>query len=185
MALKQFFNWITGDDSPEPEDREAQVSPAMRAVLERTKGLTPVSADQPSVADQTADAFFSEARGEIDRLQRELGKSGATFGNAMPSTRDILERSLPRLEETSTGFTLTLNVPGFTERDIKIEARDTALLVSAEHRSDRDEGGNAKRFSAHMVNAFRHTIKLDGPVDPASLTTTVANSVLRVTGRKK
>lgn len=188
MALKQLFSWLTGDDSHEPDDSDApeQVSPAMRAMIERTRGLAPVSDDSTNMkSDETSDAFFSEARNEIDRMSREFAKDGATtFGRRMPLPPELLDTAIPQVHETPTEYTVRLRLPGFTEKDIKIEVRDSNLLLTAEHRSGRIEGEWNNRFKSQMINSFRHTIKLGGNINPDNVTSSLEDGVLLITVRK-
>lgn len=187
MALKQLFSWLTGDDSQEPDDSDApeQESPAMRAMIERTRGLAPVSDDSANLkSDESSEAFFSEARSEIDRMRNEFTKEGVTFGRRMPLPPELLDTAIPQVHETPTEYTVRLRLPGFTQKDVKVEVHDSDLLLSAEHRTGRIEGEWNNRFKSQMINSFRHKIKLAGNINPDNVTSSLEDGVLLVTVRK-
>jgi HSP20 family protein len=190
MALKDLINWFTGDDSREPSQSDEamplDMSPRRTITDRKPDGILKsvqwrtTSAGQP---DAAAEAFFADARREMDRMRDEFMADKGGFGQRLPS--QLFASSGPKVDETAQAYCATIEVPGFAEKDIKIEARDTQLTVSAEQRSQHEEGDKNHRVTEQFVNRFERVVPFATAIDPSTIKSTFDNGVLRVTVQKK
>ena len=87
--------------------------------------------------------------------------------------------------ESSDGFTITLDVPGFTKDDLKVNVHDGVLAVSGERK--RPEVGDEKhfRYNERHFGSFNRSFRLPDYIESESIKGTYENGVLSVELKKK
>lgn len=86
--------------------------------------------------------------------------------------------------EHAEALELTLEVPGFGEKDIEIALDRGLLSVSGKPSAASPEGYVAQRRE-RGVSAFRYTWRVRVPIDPEGITATLKNGVLTVSLPKR
>jgi molecular chaperone IbpA len=118
----------------------------------------------------------------MDRMSEQLAAGGG-FGKRMSS--NLLARSTPKIDETSDTYSVSVEFAGYAEKDIKVEVLDNALIVTAEKRSDREDGDPTHRISEHFVNRMQRRVPLERPIIPSTLSSSFDNGMLHLTVHKK
>ena len=118
----------------------------------------------------------------MDRMREQMAKTNG-FGKRLPSQK--LANLAPKIDETSRDYTVSVDLAGYAEKDVKVEVLDNTLVVTAEKCTDREDGDNMRRTSEHFVNRLQRRVALERPVDASTLSSSFENGVLRLTIQKK
>jgi HSP20 family molecular chaperone IbpA len=193
MAIKDFISWLTGDDSadswpkgtaefmlPKPGDDEDPIDPDGATTTKATTEAKVVTGG--ATPNLFSDAFYADVRRDMDRMSEQLAAGGG-FGKRMSS--NLLARSTPKIDETSDTYSVSVEFAGYAEKDIKVEVLDNALIVTAEKRSDREDGDPTHRISEHFVNRMQRRVPLERPIIPSTLSSSFDNGMLHLTVHKK
>src|SRR5579871_3937787 len=103
---------------------------------------------------------------------------------ASPSAENtVAERATQRpaytVTETAEAFDLVVFVPGANKDGVEIALEDNALAVTARRAQTAPEGWQPLRREIPEAD-YRLTLRINVPVDAASIAATVADGVLRV-----
>ena len=113
--------------------------------------MTPASAGKTPAATPVAAEFGAVDwfRAEVDRFIEEMGKPGRSLLSFVP--RFVVPK--PAIELTDAGdiYRLSAELPGLTEKDVKIELADGILTIAAEkHESSK------RQEEGCLINERRH-----------------------------
>lgn len=89
---------------------------------------------------------------------------------------------LPKLNltETDQDLVLTMEVPGVTEHDIKIDLRGRRLFVSGEKTTEQESDVIGYTYFERRYGAFQRVVDLPCEVDAERTVATINNGVLTV-----
>lgn len=138
---------------------------------------------------------FAAMRGEIDRVFDQFGRgafgvgllgdwtqAGARFaesltGALMPSVD---------MHETEAAVTVTVELPGISEKDVTVSVGDGLLTVKGEKRTESGSGGGEKQ--AHVVErrfgSFQRAFRLPPTVDQEKIAASFDKGVLKIVAPK-
>lgn len=113
-------------------------------------------------------------------IQREIDRVFADFGDF--NLPDVLGTS-PRMDlyEANGGVELTVELPGLSKQDVKIELEDDILTVSGEKRFESEEKKKDFRFVERRYGAFSRSVRLPHGTEADKITATLKDGVLKVT----
>ena len=98
------------------------------------------------------------------------------------------------VKENKDNYSLEMDLPGKSEKDVNVELNGNVLTISSEHESKKDEnegkGKNEKDGSKWLIHErsyskFSRSFTLPDDVDGSKLTANVKNGVLTVTMPRK
>ena len=98
------------------------------------------------------------------------------------------------VKENKDNYSLEMDLPGKSEKDVNVELNGNVLTISSEHESKKDEnegkGKNDKDGTKWLIHErsysnFSRSFTLPDDVDAAKLTANVKNGVLTVTMPRK
>lgn len=125
----------------------------------------------PSLQQTTQ--MFAPLHREIDRVFADFGRGFGVEGFAQSPTMDLVE--------TDNGVELSVEVPGLTEKDIKLSVEDDVLTISGEKRSESDETKGRRHIVERRYGAFERSVRLPRGIDAEKVEAVLANGVLKVT----
>ncbi|HYD18460.1 MAG TPA: Hsp20/alpha crystallin family protein [Patescibacteria group bacterium] len=131
------------------------------------------------------DSFFSEFHRDFDRLfDRMVQQAGMLtpslehfplrFGGGM------LKPSVD-IRESKTAYTIAAEIPGVTEKDIRLEIAHGALVLSGEKRKESEESDGHWHRSERSYGAFRRVLNLPEDADADQVEAQFAAGVLTIT----
>ena len=82
--------------------------------------------------------------------------------------------------EDNDSLTLTMEIPGLNEKDLKVKVFGDVLVVSGERNFERDEKGKNYRVMERSYGAFSRSFRLPSYVDPEHIDASYANGVLMI-----
>ena len=126
---------------------------------------------------RSAVGSFAPIQREFNRLFDELGNGWSHL------TRFELT---PRMDMTETreAVTLTMELPGMTREDLKIEVEDHVLTVSGEKKSETETEKDNFRISERSYGAVCRSVTLPTSVNEDKIKATMADGVLTLVAPK-
>lgn len=120
---------------------------------------------------------FDDVRRRLDRLFED-----SLFGQGFFDAR---AQSGPRvsLYDTGAAFVLTADVPGLTDKDVRLTLNQEVLTFEGERKTQVPEGFGVHRAERGSVR-FSRSLTLPSRVDPEKCAATVKDGVLTVTLQK-
>lgn len=120
---------------------------------------------------------------ELQSVQSEINRLFNTlFESPAPAASSAQRRWIPAMDlvETEGDFVLRADLPGMTEKDVKIELQDNVLTVAGERKAEHEQRGEGYFRLERASGTFSRSLTLPEGVDPASVTATFTNGVLEV-----
>jgi HSP20 family protein len=120
---------------------------------------------------------------ELNSLQDEMNQLFSRFFDT-PSTvgGQQLRRWIPAMDlvETPDQFVLRADLPGMSEKDVKIELENNVLTVSGERKSEHESKGEGFYRVERASGAFSRSLTLPEGVDPDQIDARFDKGVLEV-----
>lgn len=165
--MKRKWNWLKNEEE------------SSRAVPSRNKNSRQslTSANYFGPMGQ----LYQDMERLFDQTMQNFGMP-AMFGN-MNSLQNMM--FLPEIDiaESDREYTITMDVPGIDERDLRIDVtRDGQLCISGEKRME--SGGNEKNFHRmeRSYGSFQRVLALPDDCDQEHIEADFKNGVLTITG---
>ena len=124
------------------------------------RSLSPIQSD--------FNRLFSSLFDTATPIAATLGAGARGFVPAL----DIVERD--------EAYAVTVDLPGLSESDVKVEILDGTMTISGERSSSTEETGEGYRRIERASGSFSRTLSLPKGVDPAAITASFKNGVLEI-----
>lgn len=125
-------------------------------------------------------------------LFNDLFGDFADDGYMMPSINLKKAFQTPKVDvkEESGAYTLNMDLPGKTDKDVKIELNHNVLTISSEKKNEKDEKSEKKEEGKWLVKErsyqkFSRSFTLPEDVEAEKVSAEVKNGVLTVTMPRK
>ena len=129
-------------------------------------------------------SFFSEPFSVLQRDMNDL-LEGFWNTNRLPRIFGTQSYAPVDLREDAECFHVTLDMPGFADKDITVALEnDTLLLVSAKRETEHEEKGSTWLRRERAQNEIRRTIDLPCQVDAGKVSATLKHGVLSIDAPK-
>lgn len=120
---------------------------------------------------------FSDLRRDMDEAfgawsGRPRGAAGWQSGDAFFAPLDV--------HEGEKEFTVRMDVPGVTEKDIKVTCNGNVLTISGERRSEKTESRGAVRYNERAHGSFSRSMSLPVHIAHDGIRARYVNGVLEV-----
>jgi len=125
---------------------------------------------------------FASFRREMDRLFEDFftPTEPRSFA-AAAGTSELAVWPRIDLHETEQAYTVTAELPGIDPKDVELNLRDNALIISGEKRTERKQEDQGRRYSERSFGRFERVIPLETEVDADKVKATCDNGVLTIT----
>lgn len=123
---------------------------------------------------------------ELNTIQHEMNRLFNSFfevpAPANGGTQPALRRWIPAMDlaETDDAFVLRADLPGVSEKDIKLELEDNVLTVSGERKSEQEERKEGYYRVERAFGSFSRSLTLPEGIDPEAVQAGFAQGVLEV-----
>ena len=127
---------------------------------------------------------------EVDRLFEEtfrgFGLTPFSFDRPMmPGLTNSMIRPTLDLGATDKAYTITLEVPGVDEKDVKIEIANDVMTIRGEKKQENEEKGKDYYRMERSYGSFQRTLSLPEDADQDGVTATFKKGVLTVNMPRK
>jgi HSP20 family protein len=85
------------------------------------------------------------------------------------------------IPETAKATTVTAELPGLDQKDVELNLRDNALILSGEKRQESHDENGARSYTERSFGRFERVIPLAEEIDADHVEATFKNGVLNVT----
>jgi len=134
------------------------------------RGLSPFGRDPFTSFRRQMDRLFDDFL--VPTEQRSFTGDGGTL---WPSV-DVAE--------TDQAFTVTAELPGLDQKDVELNLRDNALVISGEKRQESRETNGGRSYTERTFGRFQRVLPLADEVDADKVEASFKNGVLTVTLQK-
>lgn len=119
---------------------------------------------------------------EVQSIQQEMNRLFGSFFDSPGSEVAAVRRWIPAMDlvEGADSYVLRADLPGLTERDVKIEVEDRVLTVSGERRTEHEDRGEGYHRIERASGSFSRSLTLPEGIDPAAIEASFQNGVLEV-----
>jgi HSP20 family protein len=126
---------------------------------------------------------FTNFRREMDRLFDDFFAPAETRSFAGGQSPTQMLGAWPRIDvqEGDQVYTITAEVPGMDPKDVHLDLRENALIISGEKRAERSDEGQGRRYSERSYGSFERVIPFESEIDSDRVEATCANGVLTIT----
>lgn len=108
---------------------------------------------------------------ELDRyFDRELFSSPTTFGRGLYPAFNLFEKG--------STYVLTMELPGFSEKDINVEVVEKQVVIAGKRAFQAEEKGVIYHRRERQAGEFNRSITLPDKVDPEKVTAALKNGIL-------
>ncbi len=126
-----------------------------------------------------------EIKGLIARRAYELSEArGFTDGHELEdwlrAQSEILRGSPVDIRETETELTISVEVPGFRERDLEVRVEPRRLFISGKRQEAPERKQGKTVYSERLANQILFVLDLPAPIDPDKVNATLSDGVLEV-----
>lgn len=127
---------------------------------------------------------FDQTFSMLEDLQRRMNRVFYDYDSpsALRLADDVYSRGLPRMNVYDTGSTLLVRVevPGMSDKDVKLTLNQDVLTLGGERASDVPKGYSVHRQERAAIQ-FSRSVSLPCSVDPEKTMAVVKDGVLTVT----
>jgi HSP20 family protein len=124
---------------------------------------------------------FKAFRREMDQFFDDFWKRPALGSSLAPFER---ERTIfPDMDvfENDKMFQITAELPGLTEKDIKVDLNHNLLTISGEKKVEKEDKGNNYYICERSVGSFYRTIQIPTAVDENNIDAKMKDGILKIT----
>lgn len=119
---------------------------------------------------------------EMDQLFNQF-QSGSLFDNYLPEAREESEitfRPAADIRENDRGYLMSFDLPGLTEKDVKVEVRDGTLTISGERKRDETTKKDGWTRTERSYGRFFRSFSLPAEVEASKIEAQVENGELQL-----
>jgi HSP20 family protein len=134
----------------------------------------------PSLWKSDRNDPFRALQREMDRVFNQFAQDD-WLTTTLPAQRLALSPPCD-IEETDAAYVMSMDLPGLSKNDVKIELKDGILRVSGERKEERLSGyakkGNSR--TERYFGSFERMVSLPGDIRPEQVEAHFENGVLRI-----
>lgn len=114
--------------------------------------------------------------------QKEMNSLFDKFSKELSLSRNGLEEFEPKIElkDSDKSYFVRAEIPGMSEKDIKVSLRDRCLILEGERQSESKREEKGRSFSEFSYGSFYRTLPFDEEVDPEKVNASYKDGILTV-----
>lgn len=119
---------------------------------------------------------------EVSTLQSEMNRLFNTFFDTPTAGAGAPQRWVPAMDlrETDGHYVVSVDLPGVSPDDVKVELDENVLTIAGERRAGHDDRGNGYVRVERAYGTFSRLLTLPEGVDPAGIEASFDSGVLEV-----
>ncbi|MGD8339020.1 MAG: Hsp20/alpha crystallin family protein [Desulfobacterales bacterium] len=173
MSVKKWipWNWFKNE-----EESAGKSVPVQRASVQE-RGHAP---------SNPIEQFHREFDRLFDRTFRGFGLTPFEFNRPLlPRMNDGMLKPTLDLGATDKEYTVTLEIPGVDEKDVRLEIVNDTLTIQGEKKQENEEKGKNYYRMERSYGSFQRMLSLPEDADQNAVTATFKKGVLTVTMPRK
>jgi HSP20 family protein len=149
------------------------------AVPAKTNAITG-PAESQRLLDQMERVYDAVARRAFEIFDGNGRTNGRDLGDWLQAESEILHPMHLELFETDDALTVKAEVPGFTAKELDVQAEGNRLTISGRHESKEERSKGKTIYSEQCAKEVFRSIALPSVVDPSKVNATLKDGVLTV-----
>jgi HSP20 family molecular chaperone IbpA len=133
-----------------------------------------------NLLDRLEDMSNSIARRAFEIFERRGGTLGLELQDWLRAESELLHPVHLDIAQSDYAYTVHLEVPGFTAKDLEVGVEPHRLTVSGTREISQERAGKETVYKEHCVNQIFRTIDLPAEVDSSQVTATLRDGVLEL-----
>jgi HSP20 family protein len=120
---------------------------------------------------------------ELTSMQRDMDRFFEQFASQfprLPVNKNIDFVPACDVEETSTQYLLSVDVPGMKKEDLKVELVDNVLTIAGEHKEEKKEEKKNQKITERYQGRFERTFTLPNTTESAKVEANYTDGVLHI-----
>jgi HSP20 family protein len=118
-------------------------------------------------------------------IQREFNRLFDDLGGAWASLRPFDLEPRMDVRETRQKYEVTVELPGISQDDVRIDLSDHMLTVSGEKKSEKETQDDHFRMSERSYGAFSRSVRLPLSAEAGQIKATMTDGVLKIVAPKQ
>lgn len=146
----------------------------------RNSALTPwnwINSDINPFAMQ--DRVIRHNLGSLSCLSRDLDKVFNQMLETVPAEKDHIRPKID-IHANDEGYSISAELPGIEEDDIKVDLKDGALYISGENKSEHKEDSDGYYRLERSYGKYKRVLLLPDDVDTGNIKASYKNGVLSI-----
>jgi len=139
--------------------------------------LIPWKRGTQALAKSSPDNVFAALQREMNSLFDEFWRSWG----ALPATPRAAFSPSITVDESAKDYRVSAELPGLSEKDIKVELTGNTLMITGEKKEEREEKRGTTVYTERSYGAFARAVPLPGAVDRNKVKAQFKHGVLTVT----
>jgi HSP20 family protein len=148
-------------------------------VMQRMKGTDLLTHSSEEIVDQFLQIYDGIARRAFEIFESRGSLPGHDLGDWIRAESELLHPVPLNVSESSGGYIVRAEVPGFGRQDIEINVEPCCLAISGKRETREDENAKMIRSEWCADRIFR-TLNLPSDVDTSKVSTTLKDGILTV-----
>ena len=152
---------------------------------ENTGAAVPVQYENAQEGTEVFPRLFSRLHNEMDRrfeqMFREFGMGNPLLANM---ANGVLKPTLD-LSASENEYTVTVEVPGVDEKDLKIEVDKNTMIIRGEKKQEKEEKQKSYYRQERFYGSFRRILSLPEDADQDGIKAVFKQGVLNITLPRK
>jgi HSP20 family protein len=173
MSIKKWipWNWFKKE-----EEEPGKSVPVQRQSSE----------DQGMALRNTVEQFHREVDRLFDDALRGMGRLPFSFNRTLlPSLRNGVLKPTLDLGATEKEYTVTVEIPGVSEKDVELEIVNDTLTIRGEKKQENEEKNKSYYRMERSYGSFQRMLSLPEDADQNGVAATFNNGILTVTMPRK
>ena len=129
--------------------------------------------------------LFSRLHNEMDRRFEQMFREFGTGTSLLANTANGMLKPTLDLSASENEYTVTVEVPGVDENDLKIEVEKNTMIIRGEKRQEKEEKKKSYYRQERYYGSFRRVLSLPEDADQDDIKATFKQGVLTVTMPRK
>lgn len=126
-----------------------------------------------------------ELHREMDRLFERAFQGFGPLSSGLPTSAQSLLKPNVDIKENKKSYTISVEVPGVEEGDVKLELADGALTISGEKKHEKEEKDEHYHSIERSYGSFKRVLSLPQDAKEDDIKAKFKNGVLTITVPRK
>jgi HSP20 family protein len=150
----------------------------IKETSESSSKSLPATRGAASFTDQLIEPL-NRLRSEVDRLFDDFPVRFLTFPLGLSATK--LPFPAVEMKENTTGFKLSVEVPGIDAKDVDVTIDEGVLVIKGEKKQEREEKEKGYLYSERSYGSFERRIALPANANAQEVKARAKDGVLQIT----
>lgn len=133
-----------------------------------------------SLLNQAKEIYEAIARRAYELFDGRGRQDGYELKDWLSAERELLRPISLEVMESDDGLTVRAEVPGFSEKDLKVNLEPRRLVITGKIEESSEQKTGETLYTSHHSNEIFHTLDLPAEVNPETASATLTEGILEL-----